>query len=483
MRLLLVLASLLAAEPRGVEGFKRWLEREPFFLSPATDLGGLADAAEGLARAEAMALERLEVEPRVYPAAFLAAYADASAAFDRFASSPTAEGAREVMGHVRRGVRAYAAQAEVLARETELRFKAAGFVELAGMAGQNVTDGATVRADLALIVRNAEAAGRRLRELEACLDGTGPCRDGRGVPPEPAPPAALGSAPLGKAALGPGAADARGPYLVETRCWGGRARSRLYHGERAGLGGRRMQWDTLADEMFFRELEPRFAAHRTLLAKGYKFVPQSATSPYECPDLGYKPALLLLDRYAVERTTPAAEALRAAAPEAARAAEAERAFAAEAVKSQATLERLGRAYLRAYDALEGVDAPGKDELLARGREILLKTAGLGRVVERVSFHLNHYAHSLKAAKLPRDRVRASTPLFLTRSHYSLLFMPFSPSVWLLPERPACVARVMHRETGPIFGYREAVKRYGGAEVERTVARFYGEMLDLQAAER
>lgn len=463
--------------------FYQTLERQPFFLSPATDLAGLAEAAARLRDQEKrfLAFYDLKEPERLYPAEFLAAYAEASASFDRFSDSRSEKNAREVLKQIKKAVKAYSVSAREVSSSVDRHFYNRGMDLMAGVGGQSATDKAIILADLALIKKNAAAAERRLADLEGCLlKSSRLCRNSW---PDmaflsQASPAASTASIMPSSTFAPEGQGLRGPYLVQTRCWGGKAANYLYARERPlGAGDARMEWDDLATDLFFGKTN-LLRSSDTLSGRRFRLVPFSATSSYSCNDMSYKPFLRTLDHFVLRyASSPASAAIappslneeQAAAVRAA--ADAERLLFLEPFPSQDRLENLGAAYFAAFKALERSKTAGRQEYLARARLINLKTTGMGLLVNRLAFaarSLNDKVRSPRGAKRPRGDPSA---FFQTRSAYSLTFMPFSPSVWLLPMQPVLLSTASLPASSYWFDHKQALETLGRSELDRTLKYF------------
>ncbi len=471
--------------------FYRWLEREPFFLSPGADLGGLREAAAGLGRAEESVFSALGIKDVLYPVKFLQAYADASASFDLFAFSPSEQGAGAVLLAVEAGVRGYGETAGALAASVQESFDLTGADVLAFIGGESATDRKTVLGDLALIKKNSAMAAERLAELRKCLEvSSSYCRvswpDMRFREGAAAPVSS--SSIISPAGLGLAGRELRGPYLVETSCWGGNKSNFLYAWELSFPDQPvPMEWDILATDMYFRRMTPAFKSSK-ITAQGLKLLPVDATAPYDCNDLEYKPVVRVLDYFVSHYSSAPApvgallSADQAAALKSMRVAEETFFFAR--YKSQNGLERLGLAYFKAYKAFQ---SSGRDEewsraLLARARLIALKTQDLGAIIGRLAFHTGNYARRLSRTPPLGPAVRRLNAALLTKTYYSVTFMPFSPSVWLLPERPGYLAKSGGARNEDFLNYSRALREYGQEEVVRDAGFYYenggrGEALD------
>lgn len=474
-----------AERVRRVALFYLALEREPFFLSPGADLGGLEQAASRLGTEERALLDLYKVRgpDRLYPAEFLAAYAAASAAFDGFSASPSEKNAREVLGKIRKCVEAYGAAAQAVSAAVARHFESRRTDLLAGVGGQNATDRQTILADFALIRENAAAARKRLSSLESCLmDSSERCSWGElSFRARQLPTVVLTPTPImSPSDFAMDRKGLRGPYQVNTACWGGEQNYLYAYEQPSGRDGFRMEWDYLATDCFFgRRSISRSSG--TTAAAGFTIMPFSATSSYGCNDLRYKPFLRTLDAFAVRyAVSPASAALvapsagwpaeQAAAINAAAAAE--RDFFTEPFPSQNGLERLGAAYFGAWKALERSKVHGRREYLARARTISLKTTGFALIVNRLAFTASNRNARVRAAAPRRPLYLSQLPYyFQARTAYSLTFMSFSPSVWVIPARPSYLASLTRAKSTYWLDYKQAVDLVGPAKVNEVMSYF------------
>lgn len=465
-----------AERVRRVALFYLWLKRDPFFFSPHTELGGLGGAALRLKAEETRLLGVFQATERLYPVDFLLAYSSASALFDTFESSPSEKAAAALFGEIKKGVSAYSDSIDKLEAVVADRFASSGLDVLLTLGGESGTDKKTILSDLALIRANAAAAGSHLGALEKCLfSGSSACRPSW---PEAflrtsEPPGELPLEIIPPELLEFGNSPVRGPYSVYSRCWAGRKSNLLYYSEECLPAGYCLEWSVLASDVYFLKLSP-YGSQKRFLDMGFKIIPQAATTDYACSDLGYKPALQTVGYFDAVYSSRPVTVPPGAVPGLAGAAggipAAEKMFFGEKIKSQRALERLGRAYWDAARALELSPGPEEEELLARANLIRLKTTGLGLVINRMVYHLANYVRRTLAVAHKNSPMAGGAVLYLSRSHYSLLFMPFSPSVWRIQQSPACFSPNAQGK-GNYIGFREAAAAYGDDEVKRTLKFF------------
>lgn len=460
--------------------FYLWLDRDPFFLNPGAGGPGLTRTLAKIAALEAGVTGVYATREGLYPVAFLTAYAEASLSYNRFSASPSEAGAGELLEKIKRGVEAYASEAEKISASVLKFFARRRLDRLAGLGGGGITDKATLTRDFDLIKRNGAAAAGRLEELAGCLktDSTR-CRPAWPVLREPAAHGSPKISPFKPARLGLEGKKVDGPYLVRARCWHGQPDNYFYYSERCQEDGLCLNWDYLATDMLFHPLHATEPPHKELMEKeGLKLQAWKGSSLYNCGDKEYIPVLYDLARFEKVSDLSAFEGADLAAlpaPAAAKAEaaiKAEAAFFAEKIKSQAALERLGRAYFETLKEVDGVEVPFKEELRRRSRLINLAADGLEYTLGRVYYHVSNPARTL--ARLPRgpvDEIRFAG-MFIARNFYSIMFMPYSPTVWRLAEKPAYVATMETTDDGGrTLHYDEAVRLYGLREVEKAV-KFY-----------
>ena len=147
-------------------------------------------------------------------------------------------------------------------------------------------------------------------------------------------------------------------------------------------------------------------------------------------------------------------------------------------------ENLKRVYLGAYESvvrnkLDSSQAPLKGEILKRALLMDRKLANFDRIINRnlliLEVTLIRDQQILKEGKIGPDNF---LPLFLTsRSTYSLLYFPFSPSVW----RTGKKLEYLENESGNLLGSEreymtldQAKKSFSLSEI----SSWYYEFIDL-----
>jgi len=481
-------AAAEAERARRVALFYVTLLRRPFFFAPPGGSGGVSGAVALLVAEEKQAVSRSASKGRLYPSAFLQAYAAATDAFPALGGGLSESSALNFLKLLKLAVKAYGSDAAAVSKSIAGVSDPSRADLLAALGGANLTTMAIIQGDMGLIRKNAVAAAEEISALEKCLlKSSQHCSPG--WPAIPVSPAFLqpseGTELLDPGLLSLDRPSVRGPYAVYSGCWGGRRENLLYYSER-DFRGQKMEWAALADNAYYRRPRPGGADEKLLLARGFHVVAQSATTDYTCNDLEYKPVLQLLDYFTVKYSSapfylsgPAPGSPAPAAISALREVEArERLFFSGKIKSQYGVEKLGRAYLAALESLGGEAPAASSALLERARLISSRTAGLARAINRVSYHLSNFNLVQRREEHKLNARHYDMSLFLTRSHYSLLFLSFSPTVWRISARPAYLSG--GTVSNPMWlDYRSAAALYGTDELKRSMDYF---LLDAEGRE-
>lgn len=460
---------------RRVALFSLWLERDPFFIAPARDLEGMGQTLLKLAVIEARVLSLHDKPEKLYPVEFLSAYVEASSSFDKFGASPSESLAAAALAKIRLAVAEYSAAAEKISASVDRFYTLRGIDRLAATGGGGVTNKATVLADFALIKKNGAAAAARVAELAKCLEKSSLfCKPDwpvlRELPPQSRPTTSIFS----PKDLGLVKWPVSGPYLMRAPCWHGQKDNYFYYHERCEGDGVCLDWDYIATDMLFR---PTTEQDPEMKEKGMKLAMMGASSLYACGDKEYLPALRAMahfDRDYGNRRIFDGEAFPILPPPAAAAVEAveksELDYFSEKVKSQASFERLGRSYIAALRELDSLDLPVNAELRRRGRLTTLYTENFSYSLGRIVFHVRHYVRTLLGMKpLPPEPMVSA--MYVSRNFYSLMFMPFSPTVWRIPERPAYLSSMETLDDGRVLHYPEALRTYGQKEISAAIKNY------------
>ncbi len=451
-----------AERVRRVALFRHSVELAPFFFSPYLE-DDFSGAVARLDAEEKGLVKTFSLNTRLYPVDFLKAYARSSNLFRIFSSSPTEETAAALLGSITRGVAAYGKGADEYYLGLN-KYLPSDVERINFLGGESYTLRETFIRDARLIKKNAVEARRRLATLKKCLSvsssycapawAPGLWEGAAGTAPDPAriiPPEELG--------ISSGAY--RGPYLVDSSCWEGTDKAYLYYTERPGPGGLLLEWDTLATDFLFTVIFHKNLKAPLLAAKGLDFMPVGPTSAYDCNDLSYKPALQELDyfftRYSSAPLSPLI--MPSGAPISEEVNRAERKFFAAEIPEQDSLERLARIYFRVYLEKSRLAPVPRGAFLERAQRVFIKTDGLGRVLNRLTYHLAHF-RKVRGGGNPQAPLLSGS-LFLSRNHHSLLFMPFSSSVWMVKEKPRFIdGHELDSSQGKLLHYNEAVEKYG-----------------------
>jgi hypothetical protein len=347
--------------------------------------------------------------------------------------------------------------------------------------------------DLTIMQKNHSAISEKISRLKKCLNISAefcerPVLTTKIQKDQSATPAADNTPTkkiLSKKELGiDGLTDISGPYGVSSPCWGDNNIHYIYNWPRC-INGNCFEWSVLADDAFFRKTSDKFAEDKKWIAKKIPIVPLNPTSPYSCNDLEYKPALEAMDyfykKYGGDMIFE--KILAEGVPEKLRSvfilgSEAERSFFDAKYPDSVSFKKLSDSYRQAYATAATNMLFGqkeRQELLDRYIVSAEKMVNFHMILNRVIMHLNSLARKIQL----NDTALDVFYLYGARNNYSLLFMNFSPFMWVAEEHPSYL-EISDEAIRNDLSKMDAVIDHSGAIIrfgERNITKWQKEFIE------
>lgn len=398
----------------GLAEFTQLTQNDPLFYSPFLDGEAFASAVRNLESSERAlkktALEKLgtRTEPyaasykelianhSLFPTDFLGQLPSLAQATEEFMARPTARKARRLLERYEQAQDAYEANAASMVQAFDaIDAHVPDNYPLYYLFTDSAISLPVAKHDFGLIYKNSIALGTEIEARHACLSGKGPCTErtspvldsstiSRIEPVTPAGP----NAELIRETLPfkDGERTVVGPYSVPSSCWGGSRTQQPMYGIYSKRSGTTSFLPKLADQNYYRMVPSNAtdAIGKAIIAKGLSFYNQPEATTYECSDLTFYPEILALDfmNTYIEsgRATP------------------------KTIVSSPDIAQLWQS---------------KFGLLAPALQSLADYTDLLETSQRAG----------------DDYVLSPQFLFMTRSAYSLTYLPFAHSVWRIDENP------------------------------------------------
>lgn len=469
--------------------FYQWNKEDPLFDSPGFDVGAFRKSVDLLVNEQNILLSFIKKSDHVYPVDFLGAMADAAQANQNFMKNPSDWSAQVLWDKQFRAAEFYQQEALNLIRSVE----AAKFYSPILM---NITTNKNVAlSDLKMIVKNGEELKREIEKRKACFGGKGKCLR----------PAFLFaqvnelkkfSDPdlnlLEKSLVywdGRGVEAVGGPYGVNTPCYGWGKNftypTRYFYLNRLEEGGREgiapILEVRLADDMYFEKVTDNTNLYykKKLLQRNIPYAVFSATATYRCPDLSYLPEASTVGQFLAKSGPILGEFAGQNGLEEAKIAESN--FFSRKYPSYEELKQLGKIYAYVYRIAQSKDsslelASLKEELLRRKLEIEREFLDMPGFFNYVTWFINvtrHYEEiELKAGSAQAQNVLypefSQNIVYPLRSYYSVMYMPFSKSVWRRPETLQYAEKILLKGLvgfdNVLLNYKTALSRYSADEI-------------------
>jgi hypothetical protein len=398
----------------GLDEFARLTQEDPLFYSPFLDGEAFNSAVESLEVSERAlkktTLEKLGTRSEPYaasymklirshslfPTDFLGQLPALARATEEFTARPTARKARLLLDRYKKAQNTYEAQA-------------ASMVNAFDAIDEHVPDNyplyyfftdsaislSVAGYDFVLIYQNSIALGKEIENRSACLSGQGSCAQRQSAALDSSitsriePITTKGSnAEFVRDTLPFKDTDRKvtGPYSVTSACWGGSRTQQSMYGIYSARNGKTSLLPKLTEQNYYRMVPSNAtdAIGKAIITKGLSFYNQPEATTYECSDLTFYPEILALDfmNTYIEsgRATP------------------------ETIASSPEIAKL-------WQNQFGLLAPA---------------------LQSLADYTNLLETSQRAGD---DYVLSPQFLFMTRSAYSLTYLPFAHSVWRIDEDP------------------------------------------------
>jgi len=357
-----------------------------------------------------------------------------------------------------------------------------------------LSSGEVVKKDLKTINENAKALEAEIKSRENCLKSAD-CGDRGLIALDKVP--RFEEVPLPKTVIDDVLLVSRylhsvkrGPYEVATPCFGlpGKANSEakkypfyvIDSVDDLFQSNHKTIFLKQSNQVYFRRLNKDDPVDRELIDQGQTWNWFPETNTYSCLNLEYQPTLATMDYFVTEYKSPVLPELEklnlneADKKKIKAMIDFEDAFYKSKYTTEANFENLKKVYLGAYESLvrnklDYSQARVKGEILKRALLIDRKLANFDKIVNQnlliLKVTLVRDIEILKEGKIGLENF---FPLFLTaRSTYSLLYFPFSRSMWRLGDKPAYLENESVNLIGSEHEYMsldQAKEKYSSTEI-------------------
>lgn len=398
----------------GLDDFTRLTQEDPLFYSPFLDGEAFKSAVVSLESSEQAlkktTLEKLSIRTEPYaasymelirnhplfPTDFLGQLPSLARATQEFTVHPTARKARILLDRYETVQQAYEANAASMVKAFEaIDAHVPDDYPLYYFFTDSAISLSVAKHDFDLIYKNSLALDKEIESRRACLSGKGSCAQ--------RPPATFDSSVISRIKpVTPKGLNAEfvretlpfkdtdrkvtGPYSVTSGCWDGSRTQQPMYGIYSLRNGKTSILPKLAEWSYYRMVPPGAtdSIGKAILDNGLSFYNQPEGTTYECSDLTFYPEILALDfmNTYIENGRATTETI-ASSPE---------------------IEQL-------WQSKFGLIAPA---------------------LQSLADYTNLLETSQRAGD---DYVLSPQFLFMTRSAYSLTYLPFAHSVWRIDEDP------------------------------------------------
>ena len=357
-----------------------------------------------------------------------------------------------------------------------------------------LSSGEVVKKDLKTINENAKALEAEIKSRENCLKSAD-CGDRGLIALDKVP--RFEEVPLPKTVIDDVLLVSRylhsvkrGPYEVATPCFGlpGKANSEakkypfyvIDSVDDLFQSNHKTIFLKQSNQVYFRRLNKDDPVDRELIDQGQTWNWFPETNTYSCLNLEYQPTLATMDYFVTEYKSPVLPELEklnlneADKKKIKAMIDFEDAFYKSKYITADNFENLKKVYLGAYESLvrnklDYSQARVKGEILKRALLIDRKLANFDKIVNQnlliLKVTLVRDIEILKEGKIGLENF---FPLFLTaRSTYSLLYFPFSRSMWRLGDKPAYLENESVNLIGSEHEYMsldQAKEKYSSTEI-------------------
>ena len=248
----------------------------------------------------------------------------------------------------------------------------------------------------------------------------------------------------------------------------------------------------MANQVYFRKLDQNDPFDKERIAEGQDWSWFGETNSYMCPNLEYQATLATIDFFQNEYKKPilgtlSLEDFGADKESIKKMVEFEKEFYSSNYVTEENFDKLKNVYFAAYglikkNSLDLEKVPEKEKILERGLTMERKLVNMPKVLNRVLLFLQGtYVRDkeiIKEQKIGLENFRLS--FLTTRSTYSLLFFPFTISVWRSDDHPD----YLEKETIDILGTKnqfmtldQAGKSYSAARIKSWYTVFIEQLIN------
>jgi|GEM_PF-5704394 len=467
--------------------FYQWIKEDPLFFSATLDTEKFEKSVNSLDKEQEEFLKSKEYKQRISPISFLNSFSEASKQYHIFSGDISERNADDLFGKMEKAQTEYVREARDLKGEIGLFEKSFAKLKFVNVGNKTYASFDLIIRDFEKIIENGNIVAKELEKRKKCLrESVSFCERpimrkeslSRETLDESEKPKIL---PKNKLIIRKNQ-KYFGPFEVDSKCWNGNEKQYLYYSVNCSVNKDYcMEEPVLATDAFFMvKLKEEIPVDKFFLEKKAKALPQNATTAYACSDLEYKPKLTTVAsfyaRYAENRLF--SSLLDEVAKEDRSVIEswisAENDFFDSEYPSEESLENLAKAYFSAYAyVLKSKQEFDSGVRFRRGEVFLERYLFIREKMNDIDLSINNARSFFSAYKMRFGFVGENEGggeyLYSVRSHYSLMFLGFSSSIWRSEERPEFIA-VIESEKGEfpstIVGLEEAEKMFGEENLSR-----------------
>lgn len=473
--------------------FYQWNKEDPLFYSPDFNFEAFKDTVSALEFEQANLLKLLSQESKIYPSDFFRSLISSSEKMELFLNQPSEILANQLIDSQNKAQKDYDMDINGLISSSK-------DLEAAKPTSLNVqTSTSLIFSDFQKIAENSQSLKSEIDKRRKCLTEQRQCLRPMLSFNKPKP-AQLDNKPdnllsatvifrIGKNS----AKHYRGPYGVLSPCLGygenfSWPRQYYYLTDDPKLLNVFYNLPTeniqLASELFFRQiqLEANQPGDEQLKQQGGDYIHQPATASYMCSYQGYFTEIAELDDFLLNRKPmlkdkAISNLLRDNKNILERASFYEDRFFKTKYPSYDQLTELANYYGYVYKLisvnqnrlLEDVEQQQKLELLNRYLEINRKLVGFHKLINDFLTHIR--TASYREILRPQAQIEFSkTYNYFFNSAYSLMFMPFTKSVWRLDSNPQYLEKIIIKGAvgfgGGYITLKQALEKYSAGEIKK-----------------
>lgn len=474
-------------------------KENPLFTSPDFDTKAYSDSLDILEKKEKDFKSLMKKSDPLFPISFLKAIPEVSNQQQQFMQTKSLENAQKLLASYKKASDSYKSEIENYVNN----LKSKETVKSAALVFINVfTNREVYFSDIEKVRQNSQALEKEIAQRKQCLETGVGCIRKTAAFTEPKleieNKKEVKLLPLSSLYRGDSSADLNfkpQPYEVASPCWGWGDNfsepSQVFYllpvlvdktQSPSSPYNLRMK---LATNNFYRKIMSS-PTDQDLKKLGLEWTPQMETNSYLCTNLEYQPKLATLsyffDKY---KDKPLFETNESQIPQKymgfwQKAANYEKDFLNSAVPSYNQLTVLANAYAYGFKILgeSQVEDETRDEFLKR---YLITNRNLGNFSTVLGTNIRSFEKIMleeqnSPGSISRDE-SYYTLIYPFRSLWNILYFPYSPSFWVIGEKPQYLEkRLLSQDSGRLYiPYNELVEKYGEEKINswHKIANDYG----------